>query len=281
VKLEFKRRPFIFKNFELARSIAAMGNSGGGRILIGVEDNGDIEGISLSNQDQDHITEIATHHCDPSIAIAIDRIKAVKGEVGVITVPAMRKGFPFAVVEKGSKMFFKRVVSTVQAPSILELQEMFALPRLIQKIDILTEDVPKAILEKISNISPTEIRGIYFSSPWLSELGISDADAILQRASKNKIFEILTRPPKELWHRDQITFLRSKCNAKVYVNDSLHAKMYIVVAGKSSFAVFGSPNFTSSAKTNLEVAMISHEQSLIDGLFNTYQITLKSLCNIL
>lgn len=279
--LEFKRRKLIFDNFKLARSLVAMGNSGGGLILIGVEDNGDIEGTILSNQDQDHITEIATHHCDPAVSIEFEKVKMDKGEVGVITVPQMRKGFPFAVIDRGSKMFFKRIISSIQIPTILELQEWFAVPKAIQKIDILTEDVPKAILDKISNIPSSEIKGIYFSSPWLSELGLSDADTILERASNKKKFEILTRPPKESWHKERVNHLRMNCSANVYVNEALHAKMYIVMAGKASFAVFGSPNLTSSARTNLEVAMISHDTSIVDDLFNIFQINLKPLCNIL
>lgn len=279
--LEFKRRKLIFENFKLARSLAAMGNSGGGNVLIGVEDDGGIEEIFLSNQDQDHITEIATHHCDPAINIEFYKIKVGKGEVGVITVPPMRKGFPFAVLDHGSKMFFKRVVSSIRTPTILELQEMFEVSKPPRKIDIITDDVPKTILEKISNIPASEINGIFFSSPWLSELGISDADNILAKASKRKKVEILTRPPKETWHRERVEFLKSRCKANIYVNEALHAKMYIVSAGKASFAVFGSPNFTSSARTNLEVAMVTHDNSIVDELFNIFQINLKPLCIIL
>ncbi|MDE6288766.1 MAG: ATP-binding protein, partial [Muribaculaceae bacterium] len=49
---------------KIARSISAFANAGGGRLLIGVKDNGAIAGVR--NEEDAYVVELAAHrYCDP------------------------------------------------------------------------------------------------------------------------------------------------------------------------------------------------------------------------
>lgn len=146
------------------------------------------------------------------------------------------------------------------------------------KFQILIYDVPERLYLELAKTR--NVFGIFFCSPWISEVGIHNFFKLLQKKSKGKIFEILTRPPfkEEVWHREMIKALSDKCNARIYCNRTLHAKLYLVVAETGSFAIFGSPNLTKAARSNLEVALITYSSSFIDKLFNVFQIHLKGSC---
>jgi hypothetical protein len=150
----------------------------------------------------------------------------------------------------------------------------------LTSFNILLYDVPAKIYEGLANA--TSIFGIYFCSPWLSEIGIPGFAKLLQIKAKDRPFELLTRPPTEdaPWHLEMLNALHQQCKAKIYCNPVLHAKLYIVMAESGGFAVFGSPNLTKTARSNIEVAIITYDKSFIDRLFNIFQIHLKTLCKI-
>lgn len=151
-------------------------------------------------------------------------------------------------------------------------------PKVDEKFKILLYDIPYKLYEGIS--LARNVFGVYFCSPWLSELGIRGFISLLRSKIKNRPFEILTRPPTDdiPWHRDMVNMLRHQCNAKIYCNPVLHAKMYIVIAQSGGFAIFGSPNLTKTARSNIEVALMTYDKSFIDSLFNIFQVHLKRLC---
>lgn len=63
--VEFKE-----KTSGLDREIVAFSNASGGRIFLGICDNGKIKGLTISNSLKSQIQDIA-HNCDPSIRISI------------------------------------------------------------------------------------------------------------------------------------------------------------------------------------------------------------------
>lgn len=65
----------------LAREMVAMANSSGGRILIGVRDDGTVVGVNDTNEARARIQDMA-HNCDPLVKIAVHPI----GGVLVVTV---------------------------------------------------------------------------------------------------------------------------------------------------------------------------------------------------
>ena len=65
----------------IGKEICAFANSQGGKIILGVKDNGEIKGIKLTNQDISKIQDIA-RNMNPSFSVHIDQIK----DLGVIYV---------------------------------------------------------------------------------------------------------------------------------------------------------------------------------------------------
>src|SRR4051794_28665049 len=64
-----------------ARELVALANTLGGRILLGVRDDGTVSGVSDSNETRARIQDIA-RNCDPPVKVAVERA----GEVTVVTV---------------------------------------------------------------------------------------------------------------------------------------------------------------------------------------------------
>ena len=146
------------------------------------------------------------------------------------------------------------------------------------KFRILLYDIPAKLYEGLAVAK--NVFGIYFCSPWLSDLGIPGFVKLIQTRGRQKPFEVLTRPPSpdNSWHMKMLTDLCEKCDAKIYYNSVLHAKIYVVMAQSGAFAIFGSPNLTKTARSNIEVALITYDKSFIDRLFYIFQIHLKRLC---
>lgn len=144
---------------------------------------------------------------------------------------------------------------------------------------IIVYDVPSKLYEGIVNTN--DVVGIYFCSPWISELGLPSFIKLLKNKADGKIFEILTRPPtpENPWHEEMLNLLHQQCKAQIFINPILHAKLYIVIARVGSFAIFGSPNLTKNARSNIEIAVITHDDLFINRLFNIFQIYLKPLCS--
>jgi len=64
-----------------AREMAAFANTNGGKILIGVRDDGSVKGFKDTNGNRAKIQDIA-RKCDPPVKILTERV----GEVTVVTV---------------------------------------------------------------------------------------------------------------------------------------------------------------------------------------------------
>jgi len=99
-----------------ARDLAAFANSSGGKILLGVRDDGTVVGVRDSNQLRAQIQDIA-RNCDPPIKILVE---AVVGKVMVITVRES-EGKPVQCREG----FFWRQGASTQKLSRDEIRDFF------------------------------------------------------------------------------------------------------------------------------------------------------------
>ncbi len=79
-KTEFKQKP----DAKLDREITAFANSAGGKIYIGITDDGKIKGINITNQLKSRIEDIAKN-CDPQILISVQVLK--KDKILIVDVP--------------------------------------------------------------------------------------------------------------------------------------------------------------------------------------------------
>ena len=113
--LEWKDSRILADPFKLARSMSALSNQKGGFILIGVKDDGAIEGLKFQKQHEELIMNIASEKCSPPIRPRFENVSIPeKGDVYVIKI--MKKAQePFhGVKTKDGLVYFIRVGSTIR-----------------------------------------------------------------------------------------------------------------------------------------------------------------------
>lgn len=122
--VDFKRLEVISNPIKLATLMAAFANTSGGRILVGVNDNGSIEGMRENKKHESHIMNIARDKCEPPIDPKFSVVRKNDGDVYVIKVTRYQK-LPHAVKTKEGNVYFIRVGSTVREASPNELALLF------------------------------------------------------------------------------------------------------------------------------------------------------------
>lgn len=85
---------------KIARSISAFANNDGGRLLIGVKDNGVIAGVR-SEEDIYMIETAAETFCRPSVSVEFTAFKVATGVVVIRAVIPQSPAPPVSVVEEG------------------------------------------------------------------------------------------------------------------------------------------------------------------------------------
>jgi hypothetical protein len=103
----------------LATIISGFANSGGGRLLVGVKDDGETIGLDTVKT-QDDITRTLDHHCVPSPPFQVDGVTIGERRVMVIAVP--QGGDKPYVTEKG---IYIRSGATTRRVSRYELDQMY------------------------------------------------------------------------------------------------------------------------------------------------------------
>ncbi len=83
--LEFKKT--IASPDKIAREIAAFANTSGGNILIGIEDNGYIDGVENYMEEEFYINQAVEELCIPMVKIEIELIHTGKKDVLMVKVP--------------------------------------------------------------------------------------------------------------------------------------------------------------------------------------------------
>lgn len=111
VMLEYKES----LSSSVARELVAFANTAGGRILLGVRDDGTVKGIADTNELRARIQDIA-RHCDPPVKILLQRI----GDVTVVTVRESD-----AKPVQCSDGFFWRQGAVTQKLSRAEIRDFF------------------------------------------------------------------------------------------------------------------------------------------------------------
>jgi len=84
--LEFKKR--VPRPARLAKEVIALANTQGGRLLIGVDDDGTLSGLKDAIEEEFSLREALTAHCDPPVAFTTERVPiSNRREVLVVRVP--------------------------------------------------------------------------------------------------------------------------------------------------------------------------------------------------
>ena len=86
-QLEFKRR--VPRAERMAKEVIAMANTDGGRLLLGVDDDGSIVGVRDAEEEEFALVEALVAHCDPPVSFSTERIQITgRRDVIVVSVPS-------------------------------------------------------------------------------------------------------------------------------------------------------------------------------------------------
>jgi len=86
LSLEFKRR--VPRPERIAKEIVALANTNGGRIVLGVDDDGTIMGVDDASEEEFLLREATEAHCSPPVTYNMERVVvADRRDAIVVTIP--------------------------------------------------------------------------------------------------------------------------------------------------------------------------------------------------
>lgn len=103
--LEFKRT--IPSAEKIAREIAAFANTGGGTLLIGVDDDKSLIGVDGYQEEEYLLNQAANRLCDPKVPIGIEIVHFGERDLLVIRVPEAEDKPVFVRGKKGSTVYIR------------------------------------------------------------------------------------------------------------------------------------------------------------------------------
>lgn len=96
----------------------------GGRIIIGIDNGGNIEDFIPKQGHEEHIMNIARDKCFPSIQPEFEKVAVDGKSVYVITIPKMTN-FPYQLITPQGRSHRIRVGSTIREPNSEELAKLY------------------------------------------------------------------------------------------------------------------------------------------------------------
>jgi hypothetical protein len=122
--LEFKKSDVLSDPVKLAREMVAFANSFGGRILIGICDDGTVEVMKAKKDHELFVMNIARGRCDPPLMPSFSTINKPEGDIYELKVTRFRT-FPHAAKTESGKVYYIRVGTTVREATSFELALLF------------------------------------------------------------------------------------------------------------------------------------------------------------
>src|SRR5690625_678212 len=108
--LEFKRK--VPRPERIAREVIAFANTKGGRVLLGVDDDGTVVGLRDAGEEEFMLLRAMNSFCDPPVDFDLERVEiAHRRDVVVVMVPESRTKPPYLVenAEDGRTLAFIRI----------------------------------------------------------------------------------------------------------------------------------------------------------------------------
>ena len=93
---------------KIARSLSAFANTDGGRLLVGVKDNGRLAGIR-SEEEQCMIEAAATLYCQPTVAYTCQAYRVEGKTILIVNIPESANKPVYALDETGRALAYVRV----------------------------------------------------------------------------------------------------------------------------------------------------------------------------
>ena len=126
-EVEFKKIAILKNTFHLAKSMAAIANTSGGTLFMGVTDDRKLEKSIIKDKHLETIINIARSKIDPPLNPRVYPLRGRDGDVCIAEIPKMFKGVPHRVKTRDGGVYFIRVGSTNREPSVAEMAELFQL----------------------------------------------------------------------------------------------------------------------------------------------------------
>ena len=123
-KTEFKRDDRALRPERLAREIVAFANMNGGVIVIGVEDDGAVSGVTRRNLQAWLMDTVIGRFIDPQIVPDYDEFVLDGKQIAVVTVPA-GSAKPYAVRQQERTDYYIRLGDTVQRAGREQMARLF------------------------------------------------------------------------------------------------------------------------------------------------------------
>jgi len=165
--LEFKKR--VPGPERIAKEMIAFANTGGGRLLLGVDDDGSVVGVKDAAEEEYVLRRALTTHSDPPVAFTTERIMVTKKrDVLVVMVPVSGTKPHFLVhPENGARTAYVRIedMSVEASREAVRLMQARQHPR-----DVLfefgeKEQVLMRYLDSYGRISVTQFASLADISP--------------------------------------------------------------------------------------------------------------------
>jgi len=131
----------------------------------------------------------------------------------------------------------------------------------------------------------TKMQTLLIISPFMSSLLGTNVslDRIISKISRERILTyVITRKPEDKDHENAIDLFTKSNNVEVRFNQSLHAKLYLILQNQGSIAMLGSANLTNaSIEKNIEIGMIIYDigpgRHIIRELYHWGAVRLRTL----
>ncbi|RMF55341.1 MAG: ATP-binding protein [Bacteroidetes bacterium] len=112
--LEFKRR--VPQPARLAKEIVAFANTEGGRLLLGVDDDGTILGVRDPGEEEYALSEALRRYCHPTVEVEVARVEVSRRrDVLIVHVPESAVKPHFVVVGQGRVPYVRIEDMSVEA----------------------------------------------------------------------------------------------------------------------------------------------------------------------
>lgn len=161
---EHQQQDFKYKvqdAVKLSHSVSAFANTDGGRLLIGVRDDGNISGVR--SEEEIYMMHAAAYkYCRPESKISFETFHADGKTVVIATIPPSTRKPIFAIDESGRKVAYVRIAdeNIIASPVLLEIWRQEQMPQTMmhytdteQKFIEVMRENPQSTLNRLIRIS--------------------------------------------------------------------------------------------------------------------------------
>ena len=207
-KTEFKRN----LNSDLSKELVAFANSSGGKIYLGIEDNGTVSGVTIDNTLKSKITMMA-HECDPSVEIELASFRNVM----IVNVPEGKdkpyrctNGFYIRNGASSIKLSTREIIDFIQSEGKIKFDELF------NKAVKYPEQLNKESIKRFKQLSG--ITAEITDDELLTNLSLMNDDKDALQINNTGILFFIQNPVKYI-PQSAVTCVLYKGNLKVDVLD--------------------------------------------------------------